>query len=101
MAKTPEGKLQKKCLDYVEDLTKKRFPILAINQHGGAYGPRGVPDILMCVRGKFIAVELKVNGNEPTPLQEHWLGKVERAMGRSYVCYTFDDFKKVVHHALY
>lgn len=35
--------------------------------HG--YGSSGVPDIVACLRGKFIGIECKANGGKPTALQ--------------------------------
>jgi len=35
--------------------------------HG--FGRSGVPDIVCCVSGKFLAIECKANGNKPTALQ--------------------------------
>jgi hypothetical protein len=36
----------------------------------GGYGRSGVPDIVACIRGKFIGIECKANGGKPTALQE-------------------------------
>lgn len=96
MAKKPEAKLQEQCLDYVKELSRKGEPIVAINQHGSAYGSRGVPDIIMCIKGFFVAVELKVGDNEPTALQNHWLEKITDAGGDANVCYNMDDFKRII-----
>ena len=35
--------------------------------HG--YGSSGVPDIVVCLQGKFIGIECKANGGKPTALQ--------------------------------
>ena len=88
-----EKNLQSRCLTYVKELSQQGVPILAINQHGGAFSSRGVPDIILCIKGHFVAVELKVGDNTPTPLQKHWLDKIVEAGGHAYVCYTFDKFK--------
>jgi hypothetical protein len=50
----------------------------ALNKHGayhfspatGGYGKSGVPDIIACYEGKFIAIECKAGSNKPTALQE-------------------------------
>ena len=36
----------------------------------GGYGRSGVPDIVACLKGKFIGIECKANGGKPTALQE-------------------------------
>lgn len=37
--------------------------------HGTATAMAGTPDLLICLRGRFCAVELKQPGERPTPLQ--------------------------------
>jgi pantoate kinase len=47
---------------------------------GTGYGNSGVPDFLICHKGRFIAVEAKAGTNKPTALQELHLEKI-RARG--------------------
>lgn len=42
---------------------------------------RGTPDILMCVRGKFVAWELKVGSNKASDLQQYTLDAITKAGG--------------------
>lgn len=95
-----ERDLQKQCLNWVKQLRKDNFPILAINQHGSAFTPRGVSDIILCIGGKFVAIELTVKPNKPTDLQENFIKKVISAYGYGYVCYTLDQFKEIVFEHL-
>ena len=37
-------------------------------EHGGQYGTAGIPDLIVCYKGKFIAFEAKVGKNKATPL---------------------------------
>jgi len=46
---------------------------------------RGVPDILMCHRGQFIAWELKVGKNKPDQLQAFTLDRINKAGGMALV----------------
>ena len=65
MASTPEKK--------VKDAVKK-----ILNAHEayyfspvtGGFGTSGVPDIVACIKGKFIGVETKAGKGKPTALQE-------------------------------
>lgn len=45
----------------------------------------GVPDILMCLAGRFVAVELKTNEGVISKLQEYNLKKIEETGGVSIV----------------
>ena len=46
---------------------------------------RGVPDLLLCVKGNFVAIELKTDYGVVAPLQEHILGKILAAEGLAFV----------------
>jgi hypothetical protein len=41
----------------------------------------GSPDFVLCVRGRFVALELKATGGSPRPLQDYILEKVKSAGG--------------------
>jgi hypothetical protein len=45
----------------------------------------GTPDILLCVRGRFVALELKSKGGKPTALQNYVLDQITKADGISLV----------------
>lgn len=45
----------------------------------------GDPDFILCCFGIFVALELKSEGGEPRPLQEHKLNEVTRCHGISIV----------------
>ncbi len=51
--------------------------------HG--YGRSGVPDIVACVRGRFIAIECKAGKNEPTALQQREIKSIQIAGGIAMV----------------
>lgn len=80
MAQTPEKKVKTK----VEAVLKSEavyyfFPAT----HG--YGRSGVPDIIACVNGRFLAVECKAGGNKPTALQVRELERIRNANGVAVV----------------
>ena len=47
--------------------------------HG--YGSSGVPDIVACLKGKFVGIECKANGGKPTALQLKNLRELSSAGG--------------------
>lgn len=65
---------------------------------GGGYQQSGIPDLLLCVRGCFLAVELKGARGKPTPLQTLNLGQINAAGGISLILYPdgMDNFKNIV-----
>lgn len=42
---------------------------------------RGIPDFLGCINGHFVAIELKIDGEEADPLQAWNLNKIIKAGG--------------------
>lgn len=53
-----------------------------------AMGVAGLPDLLCCYRGRFLALEIKQPGrrNNTSALQKHWLDKFARAGAVTAVC---------------
>lgn len=80
MARTPERIVK----DKVTSVLKSEgvyyfFPAT----HG--YGRSGVPDIIACVNGFFLAIETKANGNKPTALQIREIETIRRNNGVAVV----------------
>lgn len=46
---------------------------------GSPLQQRGTPDLLVCYQGAFIALEIKVPGQQATPLQEYEMKKIRAA----------------------
>lgn len=51
----------------------------------GAFGRAGVPDIVGCYRGVFIAVECKAGKGKTTAIQEAEIEKIQKAKGHAFV----------------
>ena len=66
-------------------------------EHGGQYGTAGIPDIIVCYRGKFIAFEVKADKNKPTVLQAITIKQILRAGGYALVVRSVEEVKKVMH----
>lgn len=45
----------------------------------------GTPDLLLCVAGRFVAIELKASGGRVSGIQLHKLEKIRMAGGAAYV----------------
>lgn len=98
MATTPEAKV-------------KRAIKEALNAYGAyhcmppanGYGRSGIPDILACYRGQFIAIEAKAGKNTTTALQDLELDKIRSAGGISLVINerNLDDLTQVLDRLQY
>lgn len=57
---------------------------------------RGIPDIICCYRGRFIAFEVKGRDEKPTAIQVAQMHRVEVAGGRSYVVETVEQVTRIL-----
>lgn len=80
MTTTPEGRVKAK----VKALLKK-YNIYHFMPATGGYGRSGVPDIIACMRGRFLTIECKAGNGKLTPLQSRELALIEEAGGLAYV----------------
>lgn len=53
-------------------------------EHGGMYGVAGLPDIICCLSGRFIAFEVKQPSGKLTKLQEITITKIQKAKGEAH-----------------
>ena len=86
--------------DFSRKVTKYLESIGAIvnNQTANIYSRVGVSDLLICYKGRFIALELKVGNYQPDPLQVRYLEKVREAHGFGLLLRdTLDDLKTLVY----
>jgi hypothetical protein len=77
---TPERKVK----DKVKKVLKELGAYYAMPATGG-YGSSGVPDFLVCYRGRFIGLECKANGGKATALQEKNLEDIRKNGGTALV----------------
>jgi len=67
-------------------------------EHGGQFGTAGIPDIIICYKGKFIGLECKLPGRKPTLLQKITLGKIEKAGGIAKVVTSVEEVKEIIEN---
>lgn len=58
----------------------------------------GIPDILACVNGYFVGVEVKAQNGKPSELQLYNIRKIREAGGFAMVLYPsgFNEFKQFI-----
>lgn len=94
MTQGPEAKLTKATLKRLRELPMSwwvKFP--------GSRFKGGIPDILGCYRGKFVAIEMKApeTGHELTLLQANTIKKIQAAGGRAGVAYAVHEALEIAH----
>lgn len=80
MVMTPEGKVKKKVVDILKAAGAYYFFPAT-----GGFGRSGVPDIIVCFKGRFIGIECKAGDNTPTALQQRELMRIIDAGGSAFV----------------
>lgn len=73
---TPEGLVKKKVKKILDAYGVYYFPPAT-----GGFGRSGVPDLVGCYRGRFIAIECKAGRNTPTALQLREIDRINAAGG--------------------
>jgi Holliday junction resolvase len=73
---TPESKVKAKVVAMLKEVKAYYF-----FPSTGGYGRSGVPDIVACFRGRFLAIECKAGKNEPTALQHREIKRINDAGG--------------------
>lgn len=79
MSKNPETKFKEKVVEILDEIPG--VWILKTQERAR----RGVPDLLICIRGRFVAIELKTDEGEVDPLQEVILQRIRQAQGLAFV----------------
>lgn len=68
----------------------------AWKEHGGMYGTSGIPDIIACIGGRFVAFEVKVPGGKLTKLQEITLQRINDAKGEAFKVTSVQEVKAIL-----
>jgi len=77
---TPEKKVKNKVVSILKEVGAYHFYPVA-----SGYGSAGIPDLVACIRGKFIGIECKANGGKVTALQEKNLMQIINNGGYSFI----------------
>ena len=91
MPRTPEGKVKDKCVEII-----KHFGAYYFFCPANGMGRSGIPDVIVCYRGKFLGVECKAGFNKATALQEREMSAIRRANGSTLVIRedTLDELER-------
>lgn len=73
-----------------------------VKYFANSFTPVGIPDILACVNGRFLGIEVKNEKGKTTKLQNYNLHEIRRCGGVSMVVrpQNFEELKKVVEDLL-
>lgn len=65
---------------------------------GGGFQKSGIPDLLACINGIFISIELKASTGRPSDLQKMNTDRINKSNGIGVILYPkgFEEFKELV-----
>lgn len=87
-----EKKVENQIKRYLDKLGAYHIKI-----HGSAYMPAGTPDILACLKGRFVAIEVKRSkGGVVSALQEFKIKQIKNAGGVAFDARSVEDVEKVL-----
>ena len=94
--KVLESWVKKKVVDHLKSLgVYYFFPVAS------GYMKSGVPDIVCCIKGKFVAIECKAGKNKTTAIQDKNINSIRLNEGIAMVINEDNlDFMKMVIHEI-
>jgi Holliday junction resolvase len=95
MAETPEWKVKKAVRLMLDKLGAYHFMPPA-----NGFGRAGIPDIIACIDGHFIAIECKAGKGQTTALQDRELNAILNAGGTTYIARenNIDELQQILRH---
>ena len=86
---TKEQNIQTSIMNYISSIGG--LPIKFNNM--GIYAKAGVSDILACIKGRFVAIEVKRPGNKPTAVQLQFIKAINNIGGLAFWANNLQDVK--------
>ena len=80
MADTPEKKVKTQVKKQLDEMGIYHF-----SPYQAGMGRAGIPDIIGCYRGLFVAIECKAGNGKTTALQEREINAIRTAKGLAFV----------------
>ena len=93
-APVKEKNIANKILKYLKSLDN----CFCFKEHGGRYGTSGIPDIICCFNGRFIAFEVKTEKGRLTKLQEITIQRIKEAKGKAFKVTSLEEVKNILEN---
>lgn len=72
-----EKAFENKIKAYLKGLPRTWF----FKHWGGGLAPAGIPDIIACINGRFVGIEVKAENGRPSPLQLDKIASINESGG--------------------
>jgi len=91
-ATVKESVIQNKILKWL----KQQPDIWCYKAHASGFQMAGIPDIIACVRGQFVAFEVKTEIGKATILQQMVIRDINAVGGNAVVVRSLDEVRDIV-----
>ena len=95
MSRQPEGRIVEKIKLLFQENGGRPFKIVGSDE---GFQETGIPDLLVCFRGRFIGAEVKQPGADLRPTQRVILHEIYRAGGVAAVLETVEQAAELLSH---
>jgi hypothetical protein len=92
--KMTEKNLTNRILKYL----KSKDYCFYFKEHGGRFGTSGIPDIICCFHGRFIAFEVKTQSGKLTKIQEITIQRINDAKGKAYKVTSLEEVINILEN---
>jgi hypothetical protein len=65
-------------------------------EHGSPYGTAGLPDVICCLDGRFVAFEVKTPAGKLTKLQEITMQRIQAVGGKAYKVTSVKEVQSIL-----
>ena len=80
----------------IRDWLKLQPNVWFFKVHGGPHQAAGVPDLILCVNGHFVALEVKRPGKKATVLQTRTIQQINNSNGDAHIVTSLDEVKEFI-----
>jgi hypothetical protein len=94
-----EGKLRRK----IKEAIQHEFPgSVVYHVHGEGHQEAGIPDLICCIDGKFVGLEVKDDEEEEaTRIQQYQIRRIHKAKGFAGTIHTVREALTFINYFLY
>lgn len=82
---------------HIQDFALAQPDVWIVKLHGEPSQVSGLPDLLLCYRGRFVGLEVKLPGEHPTAIQAWTLQEIRLAGGVAECVHSLEEAVAVLN----
>jgi len=89
--------LEKTITNKILKFLKMQSHCFAWKSHGDNFSQGGIPDIICCINGKFVAFEVKTEKGKLSKLQEVTIRKIKDSGGMAFKVTSLEEVQEILN----